>query len=42
MGHRIKSASIVKRFNWVMAGLLVAVALSIAYEHVWLPLTAQS
>ena len=39
VGHRIKSPGIVKGFNWLMAGLLVAVALSIGYEHVWLPLT---
>lgn len=40
VGNRIKSPGIVKRFNWLMAGLLVAVALSIGYEHVWLPLTS--
>lgn len=38
VGNRIKNPKVIKRFNWVMAGLLVAVALSIAYEHVWLPL----
>lgn len=40
VGQRIQSAGIVKGFNWVMAGLLVAVALSIGYEHVWLALNA--
>tara|TARA_R110002012_G_scaffold221520_1_gene393063 strand:+ start:127 stop:738 length:612 start_codon:yes stop_codon:yes gene_type:complete len=39
VGQRIKNPIIVKRFNWLMAGLLIAVALSIGYEHVWLPLT---
>ncbi|WP_249975819.1 LysE family translocator [Vreelandella olivaria] len=42
LGNRIKSTGIVKWFNWLMAGLLVAVAFSIAYEHVWVPLTAPS
>ncbi|WGI24280.1 LysE family transporter [Halomonas alkaliantarctica] len=42
VGSRIKSPAIVKGFNWLMAGLLVAVALSIGVEHVWLPLTARS
>ena len=40
VGQRIKNPTIVKRFNWVMAGLLVAVTLSIGVEHVWLPLTS--
>ncbi|HBS81932.1 LysE family translocator [Vreelandella alkaliphila] len=40
VGQRIQSAGIIQGFNWVMAGLLVAVALSIGYEHVWLPLNA--
>ncbi|RBI66915.1 transporter [Vreelandella sulfidaeris] len=39
VGQRIKNPIIVKRFNWLMAGLLIAVALSIGFEHVWLPLT---
>ena len=38
VGQRIKSAGIIKGLNRVMAGLLFAVALSIGYEHVWLPL----
>ncbi|MBT2785537.1 MULTISPECIES: LysE family transporter [unclassified Halomonas] len=42
VGQRIENANIVKRFNWVMAGLLVAVALSIGYEHVWVPLTSMA
>ena len=39
VGDRIKSTRVVKGFNWLMAGLLVAVALSIGVEHVWVPLT---
>lgn len=42
VGSRVKSPAIVKGFNWLMAGLLVAVAVSIGVEHVWLPLTARS
>ena len=42
VGSRIKSPAIIKGFNWLMAGLLVAVALSIGVAHVWLPLTARS
>lgn len=42
VGSRVKSPAIVKGFNRLMAGLLVAVALSIGVEHVWLPLTARS
>ncbi|MBT2775191.1 LysE family transporter [Halomonas sp. ISL-60] len=42
VGQRIENANIVKRFNWVMVGLLVAVALSIGYEHVWVPLTSMA
>ena len=42
VGSRVKSPRIVKGFNWLMAGLLVAVALSIGVEHVWVPLTARS
>lgn len=42
VGSRVKSPAIVKGFNWLMAGLLVAVAISIGIEHVWLPLTARS
>ncbi|TVU89695.1 LysE family translocator [Vreelandella titanicae] len=42
VGQRIGNANIVKRFNWVMAGLLIAVALSIGYEHVWVPLTSMA
>ncbi|MGM0825095.1 MAG: LysE family translocator [Pseudomonadota bacterium] len=38
VGQQIKRTSVVKGFNRVMAGLLVAVALSIGYEHVWRPL----
>lgn len=37
VGQRIKKAGIIRGFNHVMAGLLFAVALSIGYEHVWLP-----
>ena len=42
VGSRIKSPAIIKGFNWLMAGLLVAVALSIGVEHVWVPLTARN
>ncbi|NAO95291.1 transporter [Halomonas sp. MG34] len=42
VGSRIKSPAIVKGFNWLMAALLVAVALSIGVEHVWVPLTARN
>ncbi|MCL5424068.1 MAG: LysE family transporter [Gammaproteobacteria bacterium] len=42
VGSRVKSPAIVKGFNWLMAGLLVAVAISIGIEHVWLPLTGRS
>ncbi|SBR50503.1 LysE family translocator [Halomonas sp. HL-93] len=38
VGERIKSTRVVKGFNWLMAGLLVAVSVSIGYEHVWRPL----
>lgn len=42
VGQRIKNPAIVKRFNRLMAGLLVAVAFSIGFEHVWLPLTSSA
>lgn len=42
IGSRVKSPRIVQGFNWLMAGLLFAVALSIGIEHVWVPLTARS
>ena len=42
VGSRIKRPAIVKGFNWLMAALLVAVALSIGVEHVWVPLTARN
>ncbi len=42
LGQRVKHAGLIKGFNWIMAGLLVAVSLSIGYEHVWLAATAQS
>ncbi|MDR5876132.1 hypothetical protein [Vreelandella gomseomensis] len=40
VGERIKSTRVVKGFNWLMAGLLVAVAISIGAEHVWRPLVS--
>ncbi|HDZ48346.1 hypothetical protein LCGC14_0034900 [marine sediment metagenome] len=40
IGSRVKSPRIVQGFNWLMAGLLFAVALSIGIEHVWVPLTS--
>ena len=42
VGQRIKNPTVVRRFNWLMAGLLVAVAFSIGFEHVWLPLTSSA
>ena len=42
VGQRIKNPAIVRRFNGLMAGLLVAVAFSIGFEHVWLPLTSSA
>lgn len=42
LGQRVKHAGLIKGLNWIMAGLLVAVSLSIGYEHVWLVATAQS
>lgn len=42
VGQRIKNPAIVKGFNRLMAGLLVAVAFSIGFEHVWLPLTSSA
>lgn len=38
VGQRIQNPRIVKYFNGIMAGLLSAVALSIGFEHVWVPL----
>lgn len=40
VGQRIDNPAILKGFSLAMAALLVWVALSISYEHVWLPLTA--
>ncbi|MHB0775630.1 LysE family translocator [Halomonas sp. WWR20] len=40
LGKRIENPRILKGFSLAMAALLVGVALSIGYEHVWLPLTA--
>nr|WP_289072513.1 LysE family transporter [uncultured Halomonas sp.] len=41
LGQRVRQPMFIKGFNWIMAGLLVAVSLSIGYEHVWLVVTAQ-
>lgn len=41
LGKRIENPKILKNFSLVMAALLVGVALSIGYEHVWLPLVAR-
>ncbi|MDQ7728539.1 hypothetical protein [Halomonas sp. SpR8] len=38
VGDRIQSTRVVKGFNWLMAGLLDAVALSIGVEHALVPL----
>ncbi|MBB3231295.1 LysE family translocator [Halomonas stenophila] len=40
VGQRIENPTILKGFSLAMAALLVWVALSISYEHVWLPLAA--
>jgi threonine/homoserine/homoserine lactone efflux protein len=40
VGQRIENPTILKGFSLAMAALLVWVALSISYQHVWLPLTA--
>ncbi|NGO89495.1 LysE family translocator [Halomonas sp. BC2] len=42
LGQRVRQPMLIKGFNWVMAGLLVAVAVSIGHEHVWLVVTARS
>ncbi|KAE8439647.1 MULTISPECIES: LysE family transporter [Halomonadaceae] len=42
LGQRVRQPMFIKGFNWIMAGLLVAVSLSIGYEHVWLVVTAQN
>lgn len=38
LGHRLKSARLLKTINLVMALLLIGVALSMGFEHVWTPL----
>ncbi|SDL21696.1 Threonine/homoserine/homoserine lactone efflux protein [Franzmannia pantelleriensis] len=40
VGQRIENPAILKGFSLAMATLLVWVAISISYEHVWLPLTS--
>ncbi|MFC0337490.1 Threonine/homoserine/homoserine lactone efflux protein [Kushneria avicenniae] len=42
MGRRLESARVLKGINLVMAALLVGVALSMGWEHVWLPLMTSS
>ena len=42
LGQRVRKPMLIKGFNWVMSGLLVAVAVSIGHEHVWLVVTAQN
>jgi threonine/homoserine/homoserine lactone efflux protein len=42
LGQRVRQPMFIKGFHWIMAGLLVAVSLSIGYEHVWLVVTAQN
>lgn len=39
VGRRIEHPGILRAFSLAMAALLVWVAISISYEHVWLPLT---
>lgn len=41
LGKRIENPRILKGFSLAMAALLVAVSLSIGYEHVWLPLSSR-
>ncbi|WP_110640538.1 LysE family transporter [Salinicola sp. CPA57] len=40
LGKRLENPKILQGFSLGMAALLAGVALSIGYEHVWLPLTA--
>ncbi|GGX98750.1 hypothetical protein GCM10007160_28080 [Litchfieldella qijiaojingensis] len=40
VGRRIENPQILKGFSLAMAALLVWVAVSIGYEHVWLPLAS--
>lgn len=40
LGWRVENPVILRGFSLAMAALLVAVALSIGYEHVWLPLAS--
>jgi threonine/homoserine/homoserine lactone efflux protein len=42
LGQRVRQPMLIKGFNWVMSGLLVAVAVSIGHEHVWLVVTARN
>ncbi|MDW5377741.1 LysE family transporter [Halomonas sp. HP20-15] len=41
LGKRVENPAILKSFSLAMAALLAAVALSIGYEHVWLPLSSR-
>ncbi|SJN30410.1 hypothetical protein FM109_09690 [Vibrio casei] len=38
MGKRINNPNYFKLYNILMTGLLIFVAMSIAYEHVYIPL----
>lgn len=40
LGKRVENPTILKGFSLAMSALLVAVSLSIGYEHVWLPLAS--
>ncbi|WP_136068663.1 LysE family translocator [Modicisalibacter radicis] len=40
LGKRVENPGILKGFSLAMAALLAGVALSIGYEHVWLPLSS--
>lgn len=40
VGKRLENPRLLKGFNLAMAALLVWVAISIGYEHVWLPLAS--
>ncbi|WP_445620324.1 LysE family translocator [Kushneria sp. Sum13] len=42
LGRRLESARLLKGINLVMAALLVGVAISMGWKHVWLPMAAQA
>ncbi|MFW3616565.1 hypothetical protein [Billgrantia antri] len=42
VGHRLANPWLLKSFSLAMAALLVWVAITIGYEHVWLPLVSNT